>query len=403
MRRVLFVDDELTTLDALRHMLRAQHLEWEMAFAPGGEAALALMGASPFDVIVADMRMPGMDGAKLLARVRDQYPQVVRIMLSAQTELSTALRIVPVAHQFLAKPCDAATLRVAVERACHLKALLNDDSMRRAVGALRDLPSLPRTYDALTQALTDPDTSLQKLARIVEQDVGLSAKILQLVNSAFFGIAHSITNIDHAVIYLGINTLRSLVLSLEIFPVFEPKTPLPGFSLEKLQHHAQLAAHIAARLPVPKHLADITMVAGMLHDVGKLVLAWKLPEHFKSLLAEAAEEHCPLYKAEEREYGFSHAEIGAYLLGLWGLPYILVEAVALHHGPNRVPHQYFDAVSAVYVANLLAHELEAPSPEVPLENATETNQEELAALGAKEDLAAWRALAAEIPPLLAET
>ena len=191
----------------------------------------------------------------------------------------------------------------------------------------------------LTQALTDPDTSLQKIARIVEQDVGISAKILQLVNSAFFGIAHSITNIEHAVIYLGINTLRSLVLSLEIFRVFEPKTPLPGFSLERLQHHARLAAHIAARLPVPKHLADITMVAGMLHDVGKLILAWKFPERFKKLLAEAAEEHCPLYKVEEREYGFSHAEIGAYLLGLWGLPYILVEAVALHHGPNRVPHR----------------------------------------------------------------
>jgi HD-like signal output (HDOD) protein/ActR/RegA family two-component response regulator len=402
MRRVLFVDDELRILEGLRRMLRVQRQEWEMAFAPGGEAALALMEASPFDVIVSDMRMPGMDGAKLLARVQEQYPQVVRIMLSAHTELSIALRVVPVAHQFLAKPCDAAMLRVAVERACHLKGLLNDDSIRRTVGALQDLPSLPRTYNALTQALTSPDMSLRKIAGIVEQDVGISAKILQLVNSAFFGMAHSITNIEHAVVYLGINTLRSLVLSLEIFRVFEPKTPLPGFSLEKLEHHAQLAAHIAARLPVPKHLADITVAAGMLHDVGKLILAWKLPERFKKLLAQAAEEHCPLYKVEEREYGFSHAEIGAYLLGLWGLPYILVEAVALHHGPNRVPHQSFDSVSAVYVANLLAHELEPPSSEVLLRDDTEISREELAGLGVEGDLAAWRVMAAEIPARLAE-
>jgi HD-like signal output (HDOD) protein/ActR/RegA family two-component response regulator len=402
MRHVLFVDDEPRILEGLRRMLHAQRHEWEMAFAPGGEAALALMEASPFDVIVSDMRMPGMDGARLLARVRELYPQVVRIVLSGHTELSTALRVVPVAHQFLAKPCDAATLRVAIERACHLKGLLNDDSIRRMVGALRDLPSLPRTYDALTQALTDPDTSLQKIARIVEQDVGISAKVLQLVNSAFFGLGHSITNIEHAVIYLGINTLRSLTLSLEIFHVFKPKTALPGFSLEGLERHARLAAHIAARLPVPKHLADITMVGGMLHDVGKLILAWKFPQRFKNLLAQAAEEHCPLHKVEQREYGFSHAEIGAYLLGLWGLPYILVEAVALHHGPNRVPHEYFDAVSAVYVANLLAHELEAPSSEILLENDTETNQKELAALGVEKDLDAWRAMAAEIPPLLSE-
>jgi HD-like signal output (HDOD) protein/CheY-like chemotaxis protein len=383
-------------------MLRTQSHEWEMAFAPGGEAALALMEAAPFDVIVSDMWMPGMDGVKLLAHVREQYPHVVRIMLSAPTELSTALRVVPVAHQFLTKPCDVAMLRGAVERACHLKGLLNDDSIRRTVGALRDLPSLPRTYDALTQALTDPDTSLQKIARIVEQDVGISAKILQLVNSAFFGLAHCITNIPHAVIYLGVYTLRSLVLSVEIFRVFEPKMALPGFSLEGLERHARLAAHIAARLPVPMHLADITMVAGMLHDVGKLILAWKFPEQFNKLLRQAAEEHCPLYKVEEREYGFSHAEIGAYLLGLWGLPYMLVEAVALHHGPNRVPHENFDSVSAVYVANLLAHDLVAPSPEVSLENTIETSQEELAALGVQERLAGWRAMAAEIPALLAE-
>jgi HD-like signal output (HDOD) protein len=327
---------------------------------------------------------------------------VVRIVLSGHTELSTALRAVPVAHQFLAKPCDAGTLRVAVERACHLKGLLNDDSIRRTVGALRDLPALPRTYDALTQALADPETPLQKIARIAEQDVGISAKILQLVNSAFFGLANSVTNVSHAVIYLGINTLRSLALSVEIFRVFRPKTPLPGFSLEGLERHARLAAHIAARLPVPKHLADIPLVAGMLHDVGKLILAWKFPERFKELLAQAAEEHCPLYKVEEREYGFSHAEIGAYLLGLWGLPYMLVEAVALHHGPNQVPHECFDAVSAVYVANLLAHELEAPASEVSSQDDTETCQKTLAMLGVQEELVGWRAMAAEIPAMLVE-
>jgi HD-like signal output (HDOD) protein/ActR/RegA family two-component response regulator len=402
MRRVLFVDDEPRILEGLRRMLRVQRREWEMAFAPGGEAALALLEASPFDVIVSDMRMPEMDGAALLTQVRDRFPQVVRIVLSGHTELSSALRVVPVAHQFLAKPCDAGTLRVAVERACHLKGLLSDDSIRRTVGALRDLPSLPRTYDALTQALSDPNTSLQNLARIVGQDVGVSAKILQLVNSAFFGIAHPVTNLEHAVVCLGINTIRSLVLSLEIFRAFESEATLPEFCMEGLHAHARLTAHIAPRLPVPKHLAEITMAAGMLHDVGKLVLAWKLPERFRKLLTQAAEERCPLYKVEEREYGFSHAEIGGYLLGLWGLPYILVEAVALHHGPTRVPHAYFDAVSATYVANILAHELDSPSRGEACEKNAEPNHEELSALGMGEELAAWRAMAAEIPPLLAQ-
>jgi len=401
MRRVLFVDDEPRFLEGLQRLLRPQKHEWEMAFAPSGQAALALMEASPFDVIVSDMRMPGMDGATLLARVRAGYPQVVRIILSDQTELSTALRVVPVAHQFLVKPCDAEMLRVAIERACHLKALLHDDSIRRTVGALGELPSLPRTYHALTMALRDADTPLQKIAQIVELDVGISAKILQLVNSAFFGIARSITNIQNAVSYLGINTLKSLVLSVEVFRVFAPKRSLEGFSLEDLQRHARLTAYIAARLPVPKHLIDIATVAGMLHDVGKLIMAWKLPERFEKLLAEGREEQCPLYKVEEREYGFSHAEIGAYLLGLWGLPYAVVEAVALHHAPNRVPHRAFDAASAIYVANLLAQQQGSSFPSA-VEDQLQTNHEYLVSLGVQEDVPNWRAMAAEVPPMLVQ-
>jgi len=401
MRRILFVDDEPRILDELRRMLRSQRQGWELAFAPGAETALLLMEASPFDVIVSDMRMPGMDGAALLARVREKYPHVVRIVLSGHTELSTALRVVPVAHQFLTKPCDAEMLRVAIERACHLKALLHDDSIRSMVGGLGELPSLPRTYHALMLALADPNASIQKIARIVEFDVGISAKVLQLVNSAFFGIARSMTNIRNAVSYLGLSTLKSLVLSVEVFRVFAPKGHLEGFSLEDLQRHARLTSYIAARLPVPTHLIDIAMVAGILHDVGKLIMAWKLPSRFKRLMAEAQEEQCPLYKVEEREYGFTHAEIGAYLLGLWGLPYAVVEAVALHHAPHRVPHQTFDATSAVYIANLLAQELNSSTPP-SWENGLQRDQEYLDSLGIQNDIPKWRAMAAEAPHLLAE-
>lgn len=402
MRRVLFVDDEAKILEGLRRMLRPQRHEWEMAFAPGGEAALAMMEASPFDVIVSDMRMPGIDGAALLRRVRDQYPQVVRIVLSGHTELSAALQVVPVAHQFLAKPCDAEMLRVAIERACHLQALLSDESIRQTVTALGDLPAVPRTYQALTQALADPDASLPTVAKIVEQDVGASAKVLQLVNSAFFGISNSITNIQSAVSFLGINTLKNLVLSVEIFRAFRPQRDLPGFSLERLQNHAMLTAHIAGRLPVPKHLTDIAVVAGMLHDAGKLILAWKLSAQFEEMLAEAQAEHCAINRVEESANGFSHAEIGAYLLGLWGLPYTVVEAVALHHRPNRVPHENFDAISAVYVANLLAHEVDESSRGGPAIYQIENYQEEVAALGVADLFPEWRSMAQQVPALLSE-
>jgi len=403
MRRVLFVDDEPKILDGLRRMLRPLRDEWEMAFAPGGESALTLLDAHPFDVIVSDMRMPGLDGGALLSRVRDHYPQIVRIVLTGQTEMTAALKMVPVAHQFLAKPCDTGVLRVAIERACHLQSLLNDDAIRKNVAAMGDLPSLPRTYHELTQALADPDVSLQKIARIVEQDVGISAKVLQLVNSAFFGLSRSITSIQGAVNYVGINTLKNLVLSAEVFRAFQPKRALRGFSLEKLQYHSRLTAHIAARLPVPKHLTDTVFVAGMLHDVGKLILAAKFSDGFENTLAQAEKQNCPLYKVEERERGFSHAEIGAYLLGLWGLPYNVVEAVAFHHTASQAAGQDLDAVSGVHVADLLAHEIEEPpSGEGAEAPPAENRDAEFQGLGVMENLAEWRAIAAGIPALMAE-
>jgi HD-like signal output (HDOD) protein/ActR/RegA family two-component response regulator len=402
MKRVLFVDDEVRILDGLRRMLRPARDEWEMEFAAGGQAALEVMATSEFDVVISDMRMPGMDGAALLEQVRERFPEVIRVVLSGHTEMAHALRVVPIAHQFLAKPCDAAMLRLAIERAFHLRALLTDGSVRSMVGALGDLPALPRIYQALNKALADPDSSLQKISSIVEQDIGISAKILQLANSAFFGSAQPVASIQNAVGYMGLNALKCLVLSLEIFRSFEPKTKVRGFSMDAMQRHAQLTAHIVARLPVPKHLAEVAFVSSMLHDVGKLIQAWKLPESFAQAVEESAESHQPFYKVEERTRGFSHAEIGAYLLGIWGLPYPVVETVALHHAPTRVPHQGFDAVAGVYVANLLAHRVESASGDEDAESYLAQFQEELAVLGVLDQMDTWLEMVKDVPAQMAE-
>src|SRR5215469_9947183 len=117
MTRILFVDDEPKVLDGLRRLLRPQRLQWDMSFIEGGEAALALLDQSPFDVIVSDLKMPGMDGTALLERAREHHPQVVRIVLSEYADLEAAFRAAQVAHQLLLKPCDAEMLRVAIDRA----------------------------------------------------------------------------------------------------------------------------------------------------------------------------------------------------------------------------------------------------------------------------------------------
>ncbi|HEY3913919.1 MAG TPA: HDOD domain-containing protein, partial [Verrucomicrobiae bacterium] len=242
------MDDEMKILEGLQRMLRPQRQIWEMAFAPGGQAALGMLDAAPFDVIISDMRMPGMDGAALLKTVREKYPSVLRIILSGYADMEAAFNAVPVAHQFLLKPCDQDTLRTAIDRATSLSDVLNSKMLANLVGSIQQLPSLPQMCLELQQALADPDSSSRQVAQIIERDTAMSAKILQLVNSAFFGFVRNVSDIQTAINYLGISTLQNLVLSAEVFRVFHPVQSIPGFSLETHQSHSQLAARIAKGL-----------------------------------------------------------------------------------------------------------------------------------------------------------
>ena len=356
MKRVLFVDDEPKALEDLKLMLQVQEFPWEAAFASSGKTALDSMAEKPFDVIISDIRMPEMDGAALLKIVCERFPGAVRIVVCSQEEMNGALRTVPVAHQFLLKPCDPHMLRVAVERATSLSDVLSNKMLASTVGSVKDLPVLPRTFMALREKLADPNASVKEVVKLVEQDISISAKILQLVNSALFGLPREISTMNTAVSYLGIDMLHNLVLSAEVFRVFENAAKLPGFSFEEVHEHSQLTAKIASHIPVPAAVHSAAMVAGLLHDVGKLVLATRSPKHFARALQGAAEEKRPLFAVEQDLMGVSHAEVGAYLLGIWGLPCPVVEAVAHHHHPERVPQETLDAVAVVHVANYLAHE-----------------------------------------------
>lgn len=390
MKRILFVDDEPKILEGLQRMLRPQRNEWEMAFAPGGEAALAMLEAETFDVIVSDMRMPVVDGAALLEIVREKYPGMLRVILSGYTELEASFRAVPVAHQFLLKPCDPDGLRIAIERATSLLQALNSKMLTGLVGSLQDLPSVPRAFSELRDALADPETSIDRVVKIVEQDVAISAKVLQLVNSAFFGVTREVADIRTAVSYLGISILQNLVLSLEAFRCFNPSKPIPGFSLDQFHEHAQLAAKIAGASPGKSKMGGMAVGAALLHDIGKLVIAERAPEHLARAIQGARQEKRPLYAVEEQLIGVSHAEVGAYLLSLWGLPYPLVEAVAHHHHPDRVPQDKLGVLAIVYLSNLLAHELDKQADQAAGFVTDEINPNAVEQAGLSGELETWR-------------
>lgn len=346
--RVLFVDDEPRILEGLKNRLRKK--PWVMHFATSGPDALRLLAQHGADVVVTDMRMPGMDGAALLARVQTEHPEVVRIVLSGHAELEASMRALPVCHQYLAKPCDVGTLEAVIERSARLRSLVDDEALRRLIGGVAQLPTMPKTYAKLQLLLADPRTNLKQIAALIREDPALCAKLLQLTNSAFFRLARPISNVEDATRYLGLDTLKRLVLAAELFSspfALEQR----GISLRELQQHALVTGSIAAAIVPDAHLRDDAFVAGTLHDVGRLLLMQHLPEESSAALAAERES---LVDAELRVFGVSHDRVGGYLLGLWGLPSFIVEAVAFHHQPMVVPAPTFGVLSAVHIANALA-------------------------------------------------
>jgi putative nucleotidyltransferase with HDIG domain len=352
MKRLLFVDDEQPALDALRHRLLRRRRNWTVDGAASGPLAIEQMERQPYDVIVTDMRMPGMDGAELLGIISDRWPQTIRIVLSGYADLRQTIRLVPFAHQYLSKPCDPGQLEEVVDRCLLLHELLNGEALRTIVGRVRQLPSLPRIYSALQDMVRNDEATVRDVARLVDSDAAIAAKVLQIVNSAFFRLAKRITNIEQAVSYLGFTAIRNIATSVEIFSQWGSGGPSP-LDPDKLQAHAQAVAAAANALTEKTELADDTLLAGLLHDIGYWVLARECSTELNKAMELAAAQNIPLHVAESQVMGASHAEIGAYLLGIWGFPYPIIEAVAHHHRPRRVAQTRFDVLAALAIADEL--------------------------------------------------
>jgi len=395
MKRILFVDDEPDVLSGLQSMLHPMHNIWEMVFVTSGDQALAELEKTEFDVLVTDMRMPGMGGVTLIKRVHRQHPRLIRLVLSGYPQDEATLQTLGVSYQFLSKPCEAAALKEVVERACGLQDLLDSETLRQAVNKLGSLPSVPGVYRALLEELRDPQSNSQRLADVIKQDMAMCAKILQLVNSSFFGLPRKIASVHTAISYLGTNTLKNLVLTTELFQQFHGKENQSGFSIEVLQKHVVLTAQIAMNLCSNKRQSDNAFTAAILHDVGKLVLLTRMPDVFTEVGRMMIDEKTSMHDAEFDLLGVTHADLGAYLLGTWGLPYPIVEAVAHHHRPELIPPGTLDIGTVIYAANILAHEVSGETKHLT-KNGPQAQMDDLELLGVVEEFPRWRQKAVEL-------
>lgn len=354
--RIIFVDDEPNVLGAIRRMLRYKRNEWDLAFAQSGAEALDLFSEEPFDVIVSDIRMPEMDGPELLNRIKAEYHNTIRIALSGQVGLEEVIQSFRSVHQYISKPCDAEVLVHKIEGALKARSILNDPVMQELVTEVESLPVLPHVFKSIKEELDSQEPSIHKIAKLISMDIGLVAKIIKLINSPYFGLPSQVESILQAITLLGLETISALVVGTHLFSIYDSES-MPGFSLNMLWEHSFRVSNIARIIAQYEQLDRETVIqvrmTGLLHDVGKLVLAHSFPVRYHEVLKIVSESKCPVREAEFSVFRTTHAQIGAYLMGLWGMSGEIVYGIGHHHSYNKFDMSISMLVS---IANMIDHQ-----------------------------------------------
>lgn len=356
--RILFVDDDPSILRGVRRMLFEYEDKWEVHFAESGQKGLALFEENPFDIVVADLQMPGMDGVELLARVREIAPGTMRIVLSGYSDRSRIIASTRVAHQFLSKPSSPDAIIGTLTNLFSLYDIPLHEDIRQVVCELESLPVLPPVYDQLQHVVSTSEINLDDIGMLVMQDMGLAASVLKLVNTSFFGLPLHITDPMKAVSLLGPEAIRGLLLRDDFITRFDVER-YEGVNQEMLWSHSLNTARFAEAILTMEGSTQTESeegyTAGMLHDVGKLILAEGCVDHYSEIVRMTKEKNIPIDEAERAVLGVTHGQIGAYLLGLWGFADSVVRAASSHHAPEETGDDKH--VIAVHAANALEHEL----------------------------------------------
>jgi HD-like signal output (HDOD) protein len=378
-RRILFIDDDAFVLAGLERMLHKDRQRWDLVFARGGRSGLDEARKAPFDVVVSDMRMPEIDGVTVLAAIKDECPTAVRIILSGQFDREVLGRMLPVVHQLLTKPCSGASLRGVLERTWDGADVERDIKVKRLIGGIDKLPSPPDVFFALSRLMSSTSASVADVTQVIQRDPALSAKILQLVNSPYFATSGPTTSIHQAVTSLGTNQLRDLALSESVFSGPDTGTrPL----VEEMRDDSLRVAALARALADPAD-RDTVFTGALLRDLGYIVLAQGRRAEFGVFQQRVARGEDPL--AVERDlFGVTHADIGARLLAIWGLPTPIVDVVQHHPDPGGAPEAQRVVASIVHVADALVRQRFAT---------TGLDLSSLERAGCADRVAAWRAIA----------
>lgn len=353
-KKILFVDDEILILKALRRLL--EDTEFSVRTAENGAEALSMLAEENADLIVSDLKMTGMDGYELLRIVREKYPSMIRVVLSGNFDEGMLLKIQhkSLARLYLLKPWHNEELLASIRQLFEVEKMLQKRNLLVMINKIGTLPSPSKTYNRF-KALVEQGAGLKEIASVLEEDLSIAAKILQIANTAFYGARTG--SVKQAITYLGITNISNIVLSANIIDGLNPQTQSGRNAAEIIWKHSDSTNKITMYLHKKifnAQIPDTSAVAGLLHDVGRVVLQNSFVQESRKLFSAMRNEDLYEYFEKSEPLNVTHQEVGGYLLKWWELPYPIVESALFHHDPLNPSVMNRDIVSLVHIADVLS-------------------------------------------------
>lgn len=359
--RILFVG-QWDVREELAATFGTQPNRWSVDFAATGTDALEKLQAQTYDAVVTEIELAGVTAVDLLGQVKERSPLALRFVLSASSNHQALICALGAAHQIVGKPCKPAVLEKLIVNSLAMRMLLNDDRLHARIAQIDKLPVLPSIYNQLVKEMKSESVSVRRVADLIRGDIAITARVLQIINSAHFGMSRRVESVLQAVNLLGLDIIKTLVLTSGVFSQFE-ESGLPGFLLDEIYSHSLAvgtgAQHLANAMGLSNRQAEEALTAGALHDIGKLVLVTNFETEARQIVKSVQQQQLPLHEAERQVLGVSHCEIGAHLLSLWGLSDQILEAVAFHENPQSAAQPTLGVLTAVHLANAFDHDQRA--------------------------------------------
>lgn len=394
--KVAMLDDECRYTNWSKEV-HSSKFSWEFIRFDSKESLLRLLEEQICDAVMIPCTMRAQVDIEFMTRISNIQPNAVRIFLGAEFwNAKNKAKAADIAHRIYPNEVKVEEVGDSLEYQTKLLKVLNRSSLQKYVSKVGCLPTPPKLYTQLTDAVTSEMADLTEISAIVEQSPAVVAQVMKQVNSAFFGFNRTITDLKEAILMLGVRNLRSLVLSSQLNDQFKSNQNWDYFSFEQLNQRSLLVARlsqaICRRAGANKVTQDQAFLAGLLHDLGILIMASHDAEQYKKILNYSVKKQKPTYLVEKAAFGFFHGEVAGALLALWNLPPQVIEAVMFHHVPHLSKDTSFSPLTAVHIADAM---LPSVHVEGDCDLASSLSLRYLDQVGVMEEVPQWRIVANE--------